>query len=180
MRNPFFRTACLSSLLMMIIGSCTKNIAVSSGKTAADRTRTEQLSNGNQSVTGGGTTEEGGELSTFTFNAVKKADGTVTGQLIYHIRVADIDIKLNIDCLNIVDNLARMTGNVTHIYGPAAAGSGFAVGDRATFIVKDNGEGKDAAPDEISDLFIGDPTFDCEFIPDITYLPMSGNIQIHN
>jgi len=165
---------------MLFLGSCTKNIADSANTTAADRTGTEQLSNGNQSVTGGGVTEELGKLSTFTFNAVKKADGSVTGQLVYQIRAVGVNIKLVIDCINIVGNRARMTGNVTHIFGQEATQAGFAVGDRATFIVEDNGEGHDAAPDEISDLFFGDPNLDCDFIPDITYLPVTGNITIHH
>lgn len=55
---------------------------------------TTRAAGGNQMANGGGTTVEGGEKSTFVFNAVKKSDGSVTGHLVYKIRVSNIGIKI--------------------------------------------------------------------------------------
>jgi len=169
---------------MVLLGSCTKNIADATTKATADRSSAELLSNGNQSVTGGGTTEEGSELSTFTFNAVnRKADGTITGHLIYHIRTGDISVKIDIDCLTVAGNRARMSGNCTKIWGPGEVPWWITVGSRVSFIVEDNGQGNSASPDMISDLifYIGIPPTGCANVDAFrTYLPMSGNIQIHN
>src|SRR5437867_13098047 len=54
---------------------------------------------GNSSATGGGTTVELGQKSTFTFNAVQHSDGTVNGHMVYQVRGGDIVIHMDIDCL---------------------------------------------------------------------------------
>jgi hypothetical protein len=131
---------------------------------------------GNPSATGGGTTQELGETSTFTFNAVQRPDGSVTGHLVYQFRGADLTIHMDIDCLSISGNIARLSGEVTHVQGDPP--SYIFVGQDAEFTVQDNGEGGQAPPDLFSDvsLFTGASCTD-GFAPG-PYLPTSGNIQV--
>jgi hypothetical protein len=128
---------------------------------------------GNPSVHGGGTAMELGEKSTFAFNAVQEDDGSVNGHLVYHVRGGDVSFELDIDCMTINGNRATLGGKVTSVSGNAP---GFLVlGARAAFTVEDNGQGRNAAPDRFSDvLFPG--TCAANYV---TYIPISGNIQIN-
>ena len=72
---------------------------------------------GNPKATGGGTTEELGEKSTFSFNAVEKPDGSVSGHMLYNFRGGDVIIHMDIDCLNITGNSAKLSGVVTKVGG---------------------------------------------------------------
>jgi len=132
---------------------------------------------GNPRATGGGTTVEGGEKSTFVFNAVKHKDGTVNGHLVYHFRLADVSIHMKLDCLNIIGNTAEMAGVVTQVNGVAPPF--IFVGQRGEFTVVDNGQGNDAPPDLISDLFLF-PAANCGGGLAPPYLPVDGNIQVEN
>jgi hypothetical protein len=137
---------------------------------------TAALASGNPRATGGGTTVELGEKSTFTFNAVQRPNGTVAGHMVYHFRGADNTIHMDIDCLSIAGDSAKLSGVVTHVQGEAPPF--IFVGQDAVFTVVDSGEGGDAPPDLISDVFLftgascNDP-----FTPD-PYLPIQGNIQV--
>ena len=126
-------------------------------------------------VTGGGTTIERGEKSTFALNAVENGDGSVNGHLIYHFRGGNNSIEMELDCIEITGNRATLSGAVTSVSGSEVPDFIF-VGARASFTVEDNGQGKGASPDMVSDVFFsagascaGDYT---------TYLPISGNIQV--
>jgi len=131
---------------------------------------------GNPRATGGGTTEEVGEKSTFVFNAIKKNDGTVNGHLVYQFRGDNSSFKMKLDCLTIVGNNAIMSGVITQIEGDNLPPS-FFVGQRAEFQVEDNGEGGDDPPDLISDLIIF-PGANCGLRAPTPYLPIDGNIQV--
>jgi hypothetical protein len=135
---------------------------------------------GNPSATGGGTTLEGDEKSTFVFNAVEQPDGTVEGHLVYHFRALDASFQMDINCLNIVGNRAVISGVVTKVTGPAPE---FLVeGAGGVFQVEDNGEGGDAPPDLISDVFIFPPDIEqenCRSLFPEPYLPIDGNVQVN-
>lgn len=132
---------------------------------------------GNPRATGGGTTLEGDEKTTFVFNAVlhKGKGGSVNGHLVYHFRAADISIEMTLDCLRIVGSYAAMSGTVTKVTGPAPAF--IFVGQKAVFGVLDNGEGADAPSDSISDLFLFGAA-NCALQSPPPYLPIDGNIQV--
>ena len=132
-------------------------------------------SSGNPRATGGGTTEELGEKSTFTFNAIQHKDGTVNGHMVYQFRFADLGIHMEIDCLNIIGNQATLSGTVTQVTGDAP--SFIFVGQKAVFKVQDNGEGGDAPPDLISDVFLF-ASATCNVPFPAPYLPIDGNIQV--
>jgi hypothetical protein len=128
---------------------------------------------GNAHVNGGGTTTEGGEVSTFVFNAVDNGDG-VDGHLNYNFRSGNVDIKADLDCMHITGNRATLSGVVTSLNGDGPFPSWEFVGQRVSFTVEDNGQGKNA--DRISDLFFGSTTSCANHW--ITYLPIKGNIDI--
>ena len=131
---------------------------------------------GNPSATGGGTTEEVGETSTFTFNAVQLLNGNVAGHLVYHFRAADLTIHMDLDCLSIAGSTAKLSGVVTHLQGDPPPF--IFEGQDAVFTVVDNGEGGEAPPDLASDIFLfAGASCDAAFTP-VAYLPIQGNIQV--
>ena len=164
----------LSALLLL---ACQEPATSPTGVRVSDQlgVRANGASQGNPRATGGGTTEELGEKSTFVFNAVQHKDGTVNGHLIYKLRGADVSIHMDIDCLNIIGNQATMSGTVTKVTGDAPAF--IFEGQRAVFKAQDNGEGGDAAPDLISDLFLFTGAT-CNNPFPVPYLPIDGNIQV--
>jgi hypothetical protein len=130
---------------------------------------------GNPKATGGGTTVEGGEKSTFVFNAVQHKNGSVNGHLVYHFREANFSFRMKIDCLNITGNQAILSGVVTKV--SSSAFSYVFVGQRGVFVVIDNGQGKHASPDLISDVIL-DASATCASSSLVPYLPISGNIKV--
>ena len=131
----------------------------------------EHLNKRTSSVNGGGITVEFGVKSTFTFNAVKHANGSVNGHLVYHLRAFDMQFQLAIDCFEIDGNRATLSGTVTSASGSNIP-SYIYPGSRASFSVQDNGKGGNK--DRISDVFFGAQCWD-----DLdTYLPVQGNITV--
>ena len=141
-------------------------------------TTTTAASPGNARATGGGTTEELGEKSTFVFNAVQQQYGSDNGHLVYQFRGGNIGIKMDLDCLAVSTDgqSAIMSGTVRQVNGDNIPGFIF-VGARAEFQVRDNGEGAGAPPDLFSDLIFG-PGASCAPGAPPPYLPVSGNIQV--
>ena len=177
----------LACALALGIFGCAKedikapNVSDESATSKQDITLTTRAG-GNQMANGGGTTVEGGEKSTFVFNAVKKSNGSVTGHLVYQIRVSNIGIKMDLDCVRFIGtNTAVLSGIVTEVSGDNIPFY-IQVGSKAYFEVVDKGQGNDAAPDLISDLFFpigtGSANANCTNRRARTYLPISGNIQV--
>ena len=128
----------------------------------------------NPSVNGQGflTGSEGG-LRTFSFSAVTKNDGTVTGQANLHNRDEGNIYKVQINCLQIVGNRASVSGVIKSSTVPGITGQ------NAVFVVIDNGEGSGSAPDQISRLLITDEEVNCR--TDIGFRLFDiegGNIQV--
>lgn len=113
---------------------------------------------GNPSAAGHGNRISGGELRTFSFTAVKHADGTVTGESETFNRAFPIRVHTKIDCLKFVGgNRAIMSGPITHSTDPEVA----TIGDIAVFGVEDNGEGENAPPDRITHVPVYAPPKSC-------------------
>lgn len=137
---------------------------------------------GNPSANGGGTTFEKTSTgillrSTFVFNAVKQKNGTVTGHLVYHFRAGNVTIYMDINCLKITGNSAALSGVVTKLTGTPQSFE--FVGQKAVFKVVDNGQGKGASPDLISDVILYGGA-NCNGFAPTPHLPISGNITIHS
>jgi hypothetical protein len=133
------------------------------------------------SATGSGHFRVSGDLRTFTFNANKDSSGGTTGQTEGKNRNLNIKWHGTITCLNVVGNVATMSGVVTDI--TPGLGDPFLVGNFIQFQVTDMGEGNNAPPDLISlTLFFPVGTTDpgCT-VPQITAtIPiLDGNVQVH-
>jgi hypothetical protein len=117
-----------------------------------------------QSATGFGRVHLGLPFRNFAFSARKSSDGTVTGQAELHRSDSGVIVHIGIDCLNVLGNVAVISGEVT-----ASNSSLLPVGTDELFAVQDNGEGPDAPTDEIT-LAFSDLGIVCTDIPDPTLL----------
>ena len=128
----------------------------------------------------GGQFHVSGDLRTFTFNATADSSGNTTGQTQGFNRNAGIKWHGTVNCLNVVGNVATMSGVVTDITpGP---GSPFVVGSNIVFQMIDNGEGSNAPPDLISlTFFFGPgPPQPCTGLGIFATIPIEhGNVQVH-
>lgn len=108
-------------------------------------------------ASGHGNLTVSGELRTFSFNAVKHADGSVTGESELKSRASGTVIHAALNCLTVVGNQAYIGGVVTN------SNNSSLVGKPCVFTVIDNGEGDNAPPDELSFFvtFATGPTEDC-------------------
>ena len=83
----------------------------------------------------------------FAFNAVTHPDGSVSGQgqLTYTHNGNDVKIHFAIDCISVSGDEATISGTVTNsnVFPEY-------VGGPCWFKVKDNGEGSNASPDEMT------------------------------
>ena len=92
-----------------------------------------------------------GELWVLTFNAEKRADGTVVGQA--HIDRKDLDAAWDVEvtCMSVVGNRAWIAGIVRNARGAIPRD-----GTVSYFYVTDNGEGSDGPLDRASGIRIND------------------------
>jgi hypothetical protein len=133
------------------------------------------------SATGSGQFQVSGDLRTFTFNANTDSSGVTTGQTQGNNRNAGVKWHGTLTCLNVVGNVATMSGVVTDI--TPGLGDPFLAGNFIQFQVIDMGEGNNAPPDLISlTLFfpVGSSDPGCT-VPQITAtIPiLHGNVQVH-
>jgi hypothetical protein len=131
------------------------------------------------SATGSGHMIRSGFNRTFSFSAVKRADGTVTGQIQLNSRSLAVVVHIRVDCLRIEGNKAHMSGRVTRSSDPS---QGF-VGELNRLVVEDNGEGQNAPPDMISGIPENPGNADpatCETNPDRVpdRIVERGNVQV--
>jgi hypothetical protein len=131
------------------------------------------------SVTGSGHyTPASGNLRTFAFEVKEDAYGGVYGtfQLIGHDQ-PPARWHGPLTCLSVSGNEAWIGGVYDMSTNPALLGTGF------WFYVKDNGQGKNAAPDLVRRHVRSGNAEDCASQPDPTgpylYSIEAGNIQIH-
>ncbi len=129
------------------------------------------------SANGQGTLTVGDETRHFSFSANTLENSSVegSGQLTY--TAGGIKIEYTIDCMTRVGNTATMSGVVTSITGTTA----WQVGWNCWFKVVDNGEGSNAAPDEITLLFASPNALPCQTNFNLGLNPIEGgNIQVKN
>jgi len=121
---------------------------------------------------------------TFSFAAVQRADGSFTGQGQLSRSDGAVLIHFTIDCLDIVGNVATMSGTITQTNVPDPW-PGCPVWVR----VEDNGPGGSSTPDRITLLYCfvehpSDPP-DCheqiydEYGNPVALVPVDGNVTVH-
>jgi hypothetical protein len=131
-----------------------------------------------QSASGFGQIHLGLPFRNFAFSATKHADGTATGEAQVENRATGFLGHIHIDCLNVLGNVAVMSGVVTY-----STSDNVPVGTDALFAVRDNGEGPSAPVDEITLTFFGFG-IPCTYITDpaqlaLFFVPIeSGQIQV--
>jgi hypothetical protein len=89
-----------------------------------------------------------GTFRSFSFTARKYADGTSKGELQLNSRSFDVVVHIKIDCLRVVGNVAHMSGRITRVSNPDEG----EVGELNRVEVRDNGEGVNAPPDQVSTI----------------------------
>jgi len=130
------------------------------------------------SATGSGQIHVSGDFRNFTFNAETDSSGVTTGQTEAFSRSAGLRWHGTIDCLNVVGNVATMSGVVTDI-SPVTPPF-FVVGSHIIFQVIDNGEGANPPPDLISlTFFNGTTDTGCVGFGVFATIPVEhGNVQV--
>lgn len=113
----------------------------------------------------------------FTFNAQKQADGTAKGNAVIHNPSFDFRAHIEIKCLEVVGNRARLAGIVKGTNDPNLDNN------TAVFEVADNGNpGRDN--DTISLVFFSPPNTPptpayCQSFEDFPQMPIdSGNVKV--
>jgi hypothetical protein len=134
-----------------------------------------------ESATGSGHFTTAGELRTFSFSAVKRGTGTVTGQFELFARSAGVRVHGDVICLQVVGNRAWMGGVIRQTSDPARARAG----TETAWRVGDNGEGRAAPPDQTSLMLVNQPPgFAQSYCRALAPTPMTqiekGNIQVRS
>ena len=108
----------------------------------------------------------------FSFSA-REIDGVDSGKAQINNRSQNVVAHFDIDCLNVVGNVAHMSGIVTQSSNPAE------VGTRHRFAVQDNGEGAGAPPDLITTAPTVPLDYDCDNPTGTPTVPVeNGNVQV--
>jgi hypothetical protein len=103
----------------------------------------------NPYAAGHGNLISGGELRTFSFAVVRKADGTVAGHAEVKNRSLDVRAHIELDCLKFeAGNRAIVSGIITQSSNPGL----IVVGRIGVFGVEDNGESQGAPVDRITTI----------------------------
>jgi len=141
-------------------------------------TKTAAAESAPPSASGFGQIHLGLPFRNFAFSATKASSGTVSGQAQLERTDSGILIHIRIDCLNVLGNVAVMSGVVTSTNSPFLP-----VGTDELFAVQDKGEGPSAQEDEITLAFSG-LGIPCTYITDpaqlaLFFVPIeNGQIQV--
>ena len=171
-----------TTLFAVVLAACDGGSAPAT--VAKSTTASTKLGSGPvvQSATGAGQFTIAGELRTFSFTALKDADGTVQGQYELFSRVSGTRIHGDVLCLSVVGNHVWVGGSQDQSSNPV----GFPAGLENGFQAVDNGQGANDPPDQLSLMFVdGAPGFAqayCDAQADAPPLnPIEeGNIQVRN
>ena len=131
------------------------------------------------SATGSGNTIVSAALRTFSFTAQLRADGTAQGTAQVDNRAIGEMFQLTIDCLQVVENVAIMSGVITRHTDVTAVGLTGIVG------VVDAGEGSGSPSDSVTQVFFFRPgTVTCQDVTpadvhEFATPIVSGNVQVH-
>jgi hypothetical protein len=143
------RTAKVKRLLVVVVSALAALVLAGAFATAAPGA-SNPVAN---SATGSGHRISGGELRSFSFSAVRYADGTAGGQAQVYPRSLGGFAHIVIDCLEVTGNVAHMSGHVTHTSDPTL----FLPNEHVHFAVEDNGQGNSAQPDRVTGIPANEP-----------------------
>lgn len=135
-------------------------------------------------------TRANGDIESVDFHAVQKPDGTVSGEVHNSLRFENtvfFHSHLRIDCMTFLDENTVILGGVDVLDSDPEY-----IGNTVVIIVRDNGEGQAAVPDQGTDVFYSDNAgfdLDCQVSYDLItgglfdleaamHSAETGNIQI--
>ena len=130
-------------------------------------------------VSGSGQTTVEGELRTFSFVAQQDESGNTVGMAQVNNRLVGEMFHLDVDCLNVIGDLAIVSGVITRHTDEHA------IGLTGIFAVVDGGEGAAAPPDLITQVFFFQPgVLTCSDLGPDDAAPFlvpieAGNVQVH-
>ena len=108
-----------------------------------------------------------------SFSAVEHEDGTSTGSAVVHDFSAGVNAQIRVNCLNVVGNLAIISGEVVRSSDPSL------IGDEGIFEVVDNHA--TGSPDLMSpvNFYAFGTGVDCKVLAEYDLQPIeSGNIHV--
>ena len=130
------------------------------------------------SATGSGRIQFATNQESISFSAVQHANGTVTGNAEVHDISADVTVGIDVNCLNVIGNVATISGIVTRSSDPSRV----PVGDEGIFQVVDNGQGNGQTPPDfmsLANFFEVGVGSDCNAPGEFDLSPVeNGNIQV--
>lgn len=131
-------------------------------------------------ATGSGHMTFEGAFRNFAFTAREYSNDTVKGRMQLKNRASGVMLHAKLDCLEIFGQVAVMSGVATGSNFPELEGA------VVLFAVEDNGEGVNAPPDRITEVFLDEPPPIpglCELAgppPEFLLAPIEkGNVQVH-
>lgn len=127
------------------------------------------------SVTAGYQMTVNGQQRTIEFTAQRDAANNSRGQGHLFNHVTGTKLHFVVDCLQVVGNVATISGTITHTDTDA-----FPEGTSLWVQVVDNGEGKKSPPDIVSPMFAVFGPVSCTATLQAASIPVEGgNIQVH-
>ena len=94
---------------------------------------------------------EGDELTTFSYSAIRRADGETNGQFQYDFRAANLVVHGHVTCVTSAGSVAWIGGVIDQLRSDDPADQAL-VGTDIWWRVTDNGEGSADAPDRTTSL----------------------------
>jgi hypothetical protein len=120
----------------------------------------------------------GQNQESISFSAEQQADGTVTGTAHVNDISAGVMVRIDVNCLNVIGNVATISGIVTRSSDPSRV----PVGDEGIFQVVDSGQGDGQRPPDfmsLANFFEVGVGSDCNAPGEFDLAPVeNGNIQV--
>jgi len=98
----------------------------------------------------------GDELTTFSYNAIRRVDGATTGEFQFDFRAADLVVHGTVTCVTSAGNVAWIGGFIDWLRSSDPADQAL-VGTDIWWRVTDNGEGVADSPDRTTSLLFTIP-----------------------
>ena len=173
MKKTTFTSCCLALAtgLFVLMSSCSNDESIPIDESLTTKAAGPSV-NGQGTLSFDGIPIEGEGFRHFTFHARVLKDGSVQGNGVLTYIGGVRNISFDINCLNVDGNHAIMSGVTTRDNQfPENEGNPF------WFEVFDNGEGKNADPDQMSLYFWTAATCEIDFAVDL-YDIEGGNVQV--
>ena len=170
----------LASALLAMLAACDQSTPTALHPDSAPALAA--VGRGGRVVTGAGQYTGGFGITKVSANAVRHADGTVTGQYEQRNLEGGFMMHGSLDCASSSGNRVYVSGTITNVQNPGS----FNIPENVGFmvVIEDHGEGADASPDRVSPFIYGVAAQSCTdpwiqaFLVVRTDALESGNFQV--